>query len=404
MSGTPAPVSIVAPTLREAQNIETLIGDVAATMARARIRWELIVADDDSGDGTDAIVVELAQTLPVRLVTRRGRTPDLSQAVLAGIGKARFERIVVMDADGSHPAGQIPALLAALDAGAKMAIGSRYVPGARIEQRWGAWRKVNSSIATALARPLTRCSDPMSGFFAIERDAVPGGLNPQGYKIALEIMIIGRITPGEVPIVFADRRRGRSKLGWRARTRYLKQLAKLYLGKANAKRLGWFAAAGTCGLAVDIACWSALQAAGLDHRTARVLAFVAAATTTWAANRTVTFADRARTARGAQWTRHLGTGLGALALNAGTYAALTSTSPWFDEHRPIAFALGVALGASVNFVLANRYVFRERLQGHPRLPARAPAPLRNRRPARPSRTKDVRSAIRCNDSNEQSID
>ena len=70
----------------------------------------------------------------------------------------------------------------------------------------------------------------MSGFFAVDRRALPdrAALRPVGYKIGLELMVRGRLRVGEVPIAFDDRRRGKSKLGWRQRLDYLRHLGRLY--------------------------------------------------------------------------------------------------------------------------------------------------------------------------------
>ena len=81
-----------------------------------------------------------------------------------------------------------------------------------------------------LAAPLVTCSDPLAGFFAVDRRVLPDPetLRPLGYKIALELMVRGRLRVGEVPIAFADRRRGSSKLNWRQRLNYLRHLCRLY--------------------------------------------------------------------------------------------------------------------------------------------------------------------------------
>ena len=95
----------------------------------------------------------------------------------------------------------------------------------------GLTRVLNSRLATLLAAPLVRCSDPMAGFFAVGRSALPdlASLRPVGYKIGLELMVRGRLRVGEAPIAFDDRRRGRSKLGWRQRFDYLRHLGRLYV-------------------------------------------------------------------------------------------------------------------------------------------------------------------------------
>ena len=168
------PVTVVVPTFWEAENIAPLAARIDAALSEAGIEWELIVVDDDSGDGIEAIVEGLGSRLPIRLEVRRERPRDLSLAVLRGISLANYDRVVVMDADLSHPPERIPSLLPALDGDHDMAVGSRYLPGGSIDETWEPGRLLNSRVATALTRPLTRCSDPMSGFFAVAIGMLPG--------------------------------------------------------------------------------------------------------------------------------------------------------------------------------------------------------------------------------------
>ena len=220
----------MAPTLREAANLTPLAERIAGALAGRGMAWELLLVDDDSRDGSEAVAAGLAARLPVRMHVRRGAPPDLSRAVLDGIARCRYDRIVVIDADLSHPPERIPDLLAGLDGDCDMVVGSRYVPGASTDEEWGRARALNSRIATLLAAPLVACSDPMAGFFAVDRRALPdlAALRPVGYKIGLELMVRGRLRVGEAPIAFDDRRRGRSKLGWRQRLDYLRHLGRLY--------------------------------------------------------------------------------------------------------------------------------------------------------------------------------
>ncbi len=223
-------VTIVVPMLREAPNLEPLAERVAGALAGRGLAWELLLVDDDSDDDTLDVAGRLARRLPLRIEVRRGVRPDLSRAVLQGIAHGRHDRVVVMDADLSHPPERIPDLLAGRDAGCDMVVGSRYYPGASTADDWGWTRALNSRVATLLAVPLTRCSDPMSGFFAVDRRALPdrAALRPVGYKVGLELMVRGRLRVGEVPIAFDDRRRGKSKLGWRQRLNYVRHLGRLY--------------------------------------------------------------------------------------------------------------------------------------------------------------------------------
>ena len=96
-------VSIVVPTLREAANIPILAGRIRSALSGSGMQWEILLVDDDSNDGSEEIVAALARWLPVRMEVRRNAPRDLSLAVLHGIRLARFDRVVVMDADLSHP-------------------------------------------------------------------------------------------------------------------------------------------------------------------------------------------------------------------------------------------------------------------------------------------------------------
>ena len=361
----PDPVSVVVPTYREALNIRALAEGVHAVLSGTGIEWELILADDDSADGTEALVDELARCFPIRLETRREPPRDLSRSVLFGIARARHERVVVMDADLSHPPARIPDLLRALDEGCDMAIGSRYAPGGRIDGGWSRWRLLGSRAATLLARPLVRCSDPMSGFFAVDRRVLPGfdALRPLGFKIALELMVRGRLRVREVPIEFRDRRRGASKMGWRQQRDYLRHLFQLYAFRhGGPARLVCFGVVGASGFVVDVAGYLALQWAGVEHRWARFASFWPAVTWNWLLNRRVTFRDRRPEPPMGQWVRFVAGSLTGLVVNVGSYAALTSFVGFFDRHRLLALVVGVGLGGVVNFMLATWYVYRQRFQ------------------------------------------
>lgn len=353
-------VSIVAPTYREAGNIAALAERLSRALAGSGIDWELILSDDDSGDGSEAIARTLSKRLPIRIHVRRGLARDLSQAVLDGIRLARFDRLVVMDADLSHPPERIPDLLAALERGTEMAVGSRYAPGGRIEGAWTRYRKLNSRLATLLARPLVRCNDPMSGFFALRRRSVPDPerLAPIGYKIGLELMVRGRLGIQEVPIRFDERRQGSSKLSWRQQVAFLRHLRRLYLFRFGLPaRLFFFGGVGLSGLAIDTAVYLGLQWAGLGHMAARFLSFWPAVTWNWRWNRSITFGDRPPAPRAGQWTRFAVSSLAGLVTNVGSYALLTSHVDLFAAHRLLALFAGAGIGCAANFTTANRFVY-----------------------------------------------
>jgi dolichol-phosphate mannosyltransferase len=207
-------VSVVVPTLNEAENVTPLIEQITRA---APDRAEIIVVDDGSTDGTRERVRSLQGAHAVRLVERNEPTLGLSGAVLAGARAADGEMLVVMDADLSHPPEEIPNLLRPLlDGRADMVIGSRYVRGGTTPG-WPVYRKTMSRLAAAMAYPLTGVHDSMCGFFAIRR-ALLLELAPAatGFKIAFETITRGgtRLRVLEVPIAFRDRARGTSKMSF----------------------------------------------------------------------------------------------------------------------------------------------------------------------------------------------
>ena len=230
---TSGPVSIIVPTYKEAGNIPLLAQRLFETLGRANITAELVLVDDDSRDGTDQIAADLAKKWPIRLITRTHER-GLSSAVVRGFEEARHDILLCMDADLSHPPEAVPSLIAPIASGqADFVIGSRYVAGGSTREDWGLLRRLNSLVATALAKPLTSVKDPMAGFFCLTRDtflrAKSASLNPIGYKIGLELLIKARCTRAkEIPIDFSDRMHGKSKLTLKQQIEYLLHLSRLY--------------------------------------------------------------------------------------------------------------------------------------------------------------------------------
>ncbi|HEV7298664.1 MAG TPA: polyprenol monophosphomannose synthase [Tepidisphaeraceae bacterium] len=223
-------ISIIVPTLNEAANLPLLLPRIAASMADRA--YEVLIVDDDSADGTPAVCERLAMEFPLRLIIRRPPRDGLSGAVLQGMRDACGDTFVVMDADLQHPPERLPALLDALNGGADFVIGSRYVTGASTKEQWGVVRRLNSRVATLLARPFAgRVHDPMSGFFSLRRSTYENAerLTPLGYKIGLELMCKCRVQrPVEVPIDFDLRAAGESKLTLTQQFKYLEHLSRLY--------------------------------------------------------------------------------------------------------------------------------------------------------------------------------
>jgi dolichol-phosphate mannosyltransferase len=195
--------------------------------ALAGHKWELIIVDDGSPDGTADLAESYAPAHPVRVVRRPGKA-GLASAVLAGFGEARGDVLLVMDADLSHPPEAVPSLVTAVDAGADLAVGSRYVKGGGTKD-WPLKRRIVSRAACLMGNVLVPVRDCTSGFFAIRRTAIEGvKLNPIGFKIGFEVMARAKYSKVvEVPYVFRDRELGKSKFGRREILQYLVQLGQV---------------------------------------------------------------------------------------------------------------------------------------------------------------------------------
>ncbi|HTV72959.1 MAG TPA: polyprenol monophosphomannose synthase [Candidatus Acidoferrales bacterium] len=226
--------SIVVPTYNEAAGIERLVATLDEVFVAGNLDGEIVVVDDNSPDGTGAIVDALSERYPVRCLHRPGKM-GLSSGVIDGWAFARpeSEALGAIDADFSHDVRIIPQMVRALESGEYgLAIGSRYVPGGGISN-WPRRRKITSRVAIALAQPLTSVRDITSGFLLVKRTALEGvDLDPIGFKIGLEVIVkahYGRAL--EVPYVFTDRVSGESKLNQGEIWNYLRQLGRIYRSK-----------------------------------------------------------------------------------------------------------------------------------------------------------------------------
>ncbi len=207
------------------------------------VNYEIVVVDDDSCDGTGEAVSAIgAQDPRVRLLVRKGQR-GLSGAILHGWQNTDAAILGVMDADLQHPAELLPKLLAAIQSGADIAIGSRYTPGGELGD-WNPIRKFISSAAVWVTLPLQksklRAKDPMSGFFMIRRHCLEKvQLQRTGFKLLLEILVRARIhSLQEVPFAFGLRFRGASKANFKVAWDYGCLLARLYAAKFGFWRQG----------------------------------------------------------------------------------------------------------------------------------------------------------------------
>jgi dolichol-phosphate mannosyltransferase len=213
-------VSIIVPTRNEVENISPLVSQL---VAQGIPFLEILFVDDDSTDGTRESIQSLSRTHAIRLVEQKRDEPGLAAAIMSGAVAAEGDLLVVMDADLSHPPDRIKDLLAPVQAEmADMVIGSRYIKGGSIPS-WPLWRRIVSRAGSALAYPLTKQQDSMSGFFAIARLRLLE-INPPtvGFKIAFETILRGGadLRVSEIPIAFRDRVRGQSKMSFGVALRF----------------------------------------------------------------------------------------------------------------------------------------------------------------------------------------
>jgi dolichol-phosphate mannosyltransferase len=247
-------VSIIVPSYNERDNIRPLMTRIAAALEGTD--YEVIVVDDNSTDGTIDIVNSLGGEFPVRLLVRTEER-GLSTAVIHGLRHAEGSIIGVMDADLQHPPEKLPELVKAIEDGADMAFGSRYVPGGGVPH-WSTLRKIISKGASLIAHLLLpaarRVRDPMSGFFMFRREKVdPDVLKPIGYKIALEILLLGGFeNVVEVPFIFEDRSAGASKLKAGTQIEYLRHVVSLMVRTGEMAFFLKFIFVGLTGTGVNI--------------------------------------------------------------------------------------------------------------------------------------------------------
>ncbi len=227
--------SIVIPTLNERENILILLDRIVHSGLR---EFEVIVADENSPDGTAAAVETYARDghPEVRLVRNDG-LPGLSPSIVKAFHAARGRFLCCMDGDLQHDVRDLAGVLETLRE-CDFVIGSRYAPGGGFRQRWNPCRVAISRTAAALAHLVlgVEVLDPMSGFFAIRREVfekVAPELSPRGFKIMLELLFLVRHEPGEhyrireFGITFGTRLHGKSKLSARVIWQYLRMLYEL---------------------------------------------------------------------------------------------------------------------------------------------------------------------------------
>ncbi|NKC30139.1 glycosyltransferase [Roseomonas sp. BU-1] len=359
----PAQLAVVIPVYGEAANVAPLVARLAEALRG--IAWEAVFVDDDSPDGTAAAARAIAAADPrVRCIRRIGRR-GLASACIEGFLSVSAPFVAVMDGDLQHDETILPAMLAAVEGGADIAIGSRHVAGGGAAGGFSAARGALSDAGARLARLLlpVRVADPMSGFFLLRRDLVEEvapRLAARGFKILLDILLSARrrLVVAEVPYSFRSRLAGESKLDATVLLEFAGLLLDKATGGAVPLRFLAFAAVGAVGLLVHMAAL-ALLVGPLGFGAAQWGATLVAMTANFVLNNRITYRD-ARLRGAALWRGlvlfYLVCGIGAAA-NVGIAGLLV-------RDGVLAWGMAGAAGALItvvwNYAVSSTLVWRAR--------------------------------------------
>lgn len=291
-------IAVIIPTLNERDNVPRIIAALDRVLAGRS--FELVFVDDGSKDGTAEELERIAlKRRDVRVVRRFGRR-GLSSAVVEGFLATAAPSLAVIDADMQHDETILPQLLAHIESGsADLAVATRY-SGSGSMGDLDASRVRISGLATRLGRIMVKepLSDPMSGFFAVRREAFLAAL-PRlsliGFKILLDI-VASSPTPlriAEVPYEFRLRTAGESKLDLVVILEYLQLLIDKTLGRWLPLRLILFLLVGACGLVVHLLVLGiTYELLGIRFAVAQTAAVGVAIAFNFFLNNAVTYRDR----------------------------------------------------------------------------------------------------------------
>lgn len=365
-------VSVIVPTFNEAPNVAELVARVSATVADLDGISVEIIFVDDSTDETPLVIEAVAAqaSLPVRLIRREEPVGRLGGAVVEGIRAASGDWSVVMDGDLQHPPEMIPVLLAAgRTQGADVVVASRYCGDGSASGLAGGVRRLVSSGSTLLTRAmfprrLKDCTDPMTGFFALRRDAVHlGDLHPRGFKILLEVLARQPLKVVEEPFIFGERKAGESKAGLAEGMRFLRQLIGLRLG-----RMSQFALVGLVGTVLNLALMAVFLAAGVHYLPAAIVATEATILTNFAMSEWWVFGDLRQEGRSwfVRFVQFFSFNNAEALVRLPLLLLLVEV---LAVPSLLAQALTLALGFLARFVFVSRVVYRPRRRRSPTLDA-----------------------------------
>lgn len=211
------------PTYDERENLEPMVRALEGVLTKSGLEGRVLVVDDASPDGTGKLADRLAAELDILEVLHRERKEGLGPAYIAGFRQALAlgaDLVATMDCDFSHDPADLPRLVEATDR-AGIALGSRYVPGGGTSN-WGLVRRAVSRGGSLYTRAILGIPvrDPTSGFKVYRREVLETigteRIKSLGYAFQVETVyraLRAGFPVEEVPILFADREEGGSKMG-----------------------------------------------------------------------------------------------------------------------------------------------------------------------------------------------
>lgn len=361
--------SIVVPTYNEEGNVAELIARVDAALVG--VDAELIIVDDSS-DETPVIARALGPTarIAVTVIHRDVAEGGLGGAVAAGIRAARGRVCVVMDGDLQHPPEKIPELLARYAQGdADVVVASRYTGGGTAHGLSDRVRVAVSTLSTMVTKAmfpvrLRECTDPMTGFFLVDKDAIDWeSLKPRGFKILLEILARQPLRVAEIPFDFQARHAGESKASFTQGMRFLVQLTQLRFG-----RMSIFALIGGLGAVANVLIMAVLTGWDVPYVWAAIVASVLTIIGNFLLIELFVFRDM-RAAAGPMWLRFAKS----FAFNAIEAIVRIAALYLVVETWHVSSVLATAVLLAIAFIV--RYVFHSLVVYKPRREGQAPTGL-----------------------------
>src|SRR5882724_9052072 len=360
---SPLELAIVVPTFKERGNVVPLLA--ALDQCLQGIVHEVIFVDDDSPDGTAALVREIAGTNHrVRVLQRVGRR-GLASACLEGMMATPAPYVAVMDGDLQHDEGILPAMLEKIrNENLDLVVATRNAAGGGMGE-FSTHRVRLSNLGRRLSQSVshTDLSDPMSGFFMLDRgflEEVVHSASGVGFKILLDLVASSRrpVRFGEVPYTFRKRIHGTSKLDILVGLEYLQLLLDKAVGDLIPPRFIIFSMVGAGGLVLSLGLLYLLLSFGkMQFLTAQAITTFVAMTANFFLNNSMTYRDRRL--RGRRLWIGLATFCAACFVGAVVNLRVAEFIKDTGSSRYLAAACGLSVGAVWNYAVTSIITWRQ---------------------------------------------